>query len=167
MANPSLLSEIAQSVRAEPRKPLLSEAFRGESREMKYPDVEPAAAEPAPAPQRKRKKDPIGKDRWSDPKYLEDVGSRLASKALTGAGVPGEGVIPFAQVHTGYAQMVQGAQQEPVVGWDPKALNDDEMQLLLRLMGAAKVEREAPGGIGDRNRMTERALLAKRQQGAM
>lgn len=91
----------------------------------------------APKPKPKR-------NRWKDPKYLEDVASRLAAKATPGmAGVDRDAalsgsIIPFGAVHPDYAKMVEGAHGGPVTGWDTSKLEPDEMQLLRRMQAARK-----------------------------
>lgn len=138
---PSMLSDIARNIAPPQREPLAQEGIRGSSRNL---FAQPTGGQPAPQPmqardRRRPRQRPQKQDPWSNPEYLEDVGARLAAKALTGHGVPARGVVPMARLPEQYAAMVQGTQPDtPVQGWDPSTLEPDEAELLFRLMGAAQ-----------------------------
>lgn len=119
--------------RPEQRKPQLVVSIG--TPEIGEPDPEPPAQ--AERPQQQRKKQRQRQARWSDPKFLEDVGSRLAAKAYRGHGVAAPSLVPMAQLPRQYTDAIQGDDPNtPIQGWDPRSLEPDEAELLFRLMAA-------------------------------
>lgn len=65
----------------------------------------------------------------------------LMSKLVFGTDLPGEGMIPFAQLPQNIRQSVK--LPAPAIGWNPDKLNDVELALLQGMVQKSKVQRGA------------------------
>lgn len=86
-------------------------------------------------------------DRWANASFLDGLWERFLAKADTvegtGALRPGDHMVSFGRLPKSARDLVP-KEAGNILGWDPRRLDADELELLNRLMGAQEPAQPAP-----------------------